>query len=124
MRHLERSRPSRMTRGAAVVAVAGMLSAAAVASAQDCTSLLPLFQRGGSDEEIAHGTGLNINDVRWCRRELSRPIEVGPAGVPPAGAAGPPPAKAAGQPPMGAAGPPPMGAAGAPPGGRTIKRLP
>ena len=116
MRHLDSSRESRRARRVALALFAATSSAAPVASAQDCTNLLALFQRGATDEQIAQGTGMNINDVHWCRREFSRPIEVGPAGVPPAGAAGPPPARAAGQ--------PPMGAAGAPPGGRTIKRLP
>jgi hypothetical protein len=124
MRDLDSVARSRMVRRAAVAVVGGVLAAAAAASAQECTSLLPLFQAGRSDEEIAHGTGWNINDVHWCRRDLSRPIEVGPAGVPPARAAGPPPVKAAGPPPVGAAGPPPVGAAGPPPVGRTIKRLP
>ena len=92
------------------------------------------------DAEIAAITGLSTNSVGACRRELSRPLGVGPAGAPPAaavgpppvnapgrppiGAAGVPPAGAAGAPPVGAAGAPPAGAAGAPPVGRDIKRLP
>lgn len=107
--------------GAAVLAT---LSLARAATAADCMSLLPLFQQGGSDAEVAQYTGLPFAVVQSCHAELSRPIYVGPAGAPPANAAGPPPVRAVGPPPMGAAGPPPMGAAGPPPMGRTIKRLP
>jgi hypothetical protein len=94
------------------------------APAQDCTSLLGLFQGGSSTLEIAQATGLTTNEVEACRRELSQPIFIGPAGAPPRGAAGPAPVHAAGPPPRGAAGPPPVGAAGAPPVGREVKRLP
>lgn len=96
----------------------------AAARAQDCTSLLSLFQQGLSDGDIAQATGLRTNNVAACRRELQRPIFVGPAGAPPVGAAGPAPGKAAGPAPRGAAGPPPVGAAGPPPAGREVKRLP
>jgi len=122
-----------------VVSLAGAVTAAPVA-AQECVALLPLFQQGRGDAEIAAITGLSTNSVGACRRELSRPLGVGPAGAPPAaavgpppvnapgrppiGAAGVPPARAAGAPPVGAAGAPPAGAAGAPPVGRDIKRLP
>lgn len=110
----------------ALVAAALALSfgVAATARAQDCTTLLSMFQRGLSDAEIGQMTGLSGNDVAGCRRQLSQPIFVGPAGPPPMGAAGPPPHGAAGPPPLGAAGPPPLGAAGRPPVGREVKRLP
>ena len=97
----------------------------AIASAQDCTALLNLFQQGLSDQQIAGATGLTTNDVAACRRQLQPPIVVGPQGPPPMGAAGPPPLGAAGRPPMGAAGPPPVGAGGPPPvgaAGREPKR--
>lgn len=93
-------------------------------NANDCMALLPLFQRGLSDPEIAAETQLPFAVVESCRRELSRPLPVGPAGAPPMGAVGAPPAGAAGRPPLGAAGPPPMGAAGPPPVGRDVQRLP
>ncbi|MCX8071329.1 MAG: hypothetical protein N3C12_02590 [Candidatus Binatia bacterium] len=92
--------------------------------ANDCVILLPLFQQGLSDAEIAAQTRLPFAVVESCRRELSRPLPAGPAGVPPAGAVGPPPGGAAGRPPSGAAGPPPFGAPGPPPVGRDIQRLP
>ncbi|GIW45991.1 MAG: hypothetical protein KatS3mg077_3273 [Candidatus Binatia bacterium] len=94
------------------------------AHANDCMVLLPLFQRGLSDADIAAETQLPFAVVESCRRELSRPLPVGPAGAPPMGAPGAPPAGAAGRPPMGAAGQPPMGAAGPPPVGRDVQRLP
>jgi hypothetical protein len=87
------------------------------AHAQGCSSLLGLFQQGGKDADIARATGLRVSDVAACRRQLSRPIIVGPEGPPPVDAAGPPPRRAAGPPPVGAAGPPPRGAAGPPPFG-------
>ncbi|GBD25399.1 hypothetical protein HRbin30_00718 [bacterium HR30] len=94
------------------------------ASGNDCMVLLPMFQRGLSDAEIAEQTQLPFAVVESCRRELSRPLPAGPAGVPPMGAVGPPPAGAASRPPSGAVGPPPMGAPGPPPVGRDIQRLP
>lgn len=108
-----------------LLAVFGTLTLAlSPAQANDCMTLLPLFQQGGSDAQIAQYTGLPLAAVNSCRGQLSRPIYVGPAGAPPMGAVGPPPGGAAGRPPLGAAGPPPMGAAGAPPVGRDVKRLP
>lgn len=98
----------------------GLLSAQSV----NCVHLMPLFQRGLSDAEIAAGAQLPLAVVQACRNELSRPLPAGPAGAPPMGAAGPPPAGAAGKPPGGAAGPPPMGAPGPPPVGSDIRRLP
>ena len=115
--------------GAMLVATLG---AAGTARAQDCMSILPLLQQGRGAVEIGKITGMTATEVEACRRELSRPIHVGPEGVPPRGAvgpppnraAGPPPVGAAGPPPLGAAGPPPVGAAGPPPVGRDVKRLP
>jgi hypothetical protein len=97
---------------------------AATVPAQDCTAFVNLFQQGLSDRQIAGATGLTINDVAACRRQLQHPIVVGPQGPPPIGAAGPPPLGAAGPPPLGAAGPPPAGAAGAPRVGIEGKRVP
>jgi hypothetical protein len=97
---------------------------AGTARAQECTAFLNLFQQGLSDRQIAGATGLTTNDVAACRRQLQRPIVVGPEGPPPVGAAGSAPRRAAGPPPVGAAGPPPVGAAGPPPVGREVKRLP
>ena len=108
---------------ALAVSLAGTVTAAPLA-AQECVVLLPLFQQGKGDAEIAAISGVPTNAVTACRRELSRPLGVSPAGVPPAGAAGAPPVNAPGRPPIGAAGAPPAGAAGAPPVGRDIKRLP
>lgn len=105
------------------LALLGLVLLSFPAQATDCMTLLPLFQQGGSDAQIAQYTGLPFAVVQSCRGELTRPIYVGPAGAPPAGAAGPPPVGAAGRPPLGAAGPPPMGAAGAPPVGRDVQRL-
>jgi len=106
------------------VILAPSVGLSGMASAQDCTAFLNLFQQGLSDQQIAGATGLTTNDVAACRRQLQRPIVVGPQGPPPVGAAGPAPRRAAGPPPVGAAGPPPVGAAGPPPVGREIKRLP
>lgn len=116
----------------ALAFVAGVVALGSPARAQDCTALLDMLQQGLGSAEIARITGLPVNSVEECRRELSRPIRVGPAGPPPLGAAGPPPLGAAGPPPrgaagpppFGAAGPPPFGAAGPPPVGRDVKRLP
>ena len=94
------------------------------ARAQDCALLLDLFQQGFSTTEIARNTGLTVNQAEACRRELSRPIFIGPPGPPPLNAPGPPPRNAPGPPPLGAAGPPPLGAAGPPPVGWDVKRLP
>jgi hypothetical protein len=109
-----------------VASVVGVLTVAwtAGARAQNCTSLLSLFQQGLSDADIAQAAGWHTNSVAACRRDLQRPIVVGPSGAPPVGAAGPAPGNAAGPPPRGAAGPPPIGAAGPPPVGREVKRLP
>ncbi len=106
------------------VVLVGFVGFAARARAQDCTTLLSLFQRGLSTAQISQMSGLSDNDVESCRKQLSQPIFVGPAGPPPVGAAGPPPRGAAGPPPLGAAGPPPFGAAGPPPVGHEVKRLP
>ena len=106
------------------IVLAGFVLFPARARAQDCTTLLSLFQRGLSTAQISEMTGLSGNDVESCRKQLSQPIFVGPAGPPPLGAAGPPPRGAAGPPPLGAAGPPPFGAAGPPPVGHEVKRLP
>jgi len=105
-------------------ALAASVSFVGVARAQECTTLLSLFQQGLSNAEIARSTGWTTNNVAACRRQLQRPIIVGPQGPPPVGAAGPAPQNAAGPPPRGAAGPPPIGAAGPPPVGREVKRLP
>ena len=106
------------------VAVAVSVTSVGVARAQECTTLLSLFQQGLNDVEIARSTGWTSNNVAACRRQLQRPIIVGPQGAPPVGAAGPAPRNAAGPPPVGAAGPPPVGAAGPPPVGHEVKRLP
>lgn len=104
--------------------LAGALAAVRPATAIECTLLLGLFQQGASDAEIASVTGASLSVVNECRRELRRPVFVGPTGLPPVGAAGAPPAGAAGPPPVGAAGRPPAGAAGPPPVGRELRRLP
>jgi len=100
------------------------LSSSAPADAQFCESLLGPFQAGLSDREIARGANLPVSTVRNCRRDLQRPIQLGPDGFPPVNGAGPPPVGAAGRAPGKAAGPPPVGAAGAPPVGRQIQRVP
>ncbi|HVM96723.1 MAG TPA: hypothetical protein VMT89_10055 [Candidatus Acidoferrales bacterium] len=94
------------------------------ASAIDCTALLPAFQQGAGDVDIARAAGLPVGIVSSCRAELSRPIHLDPAGPPPMGAVGQPPLGAPGRPPLGAVGPPPVGAAGPPPVGRDVRRLP
>jgi hypothetical protein len=101
-----------------------LLISANPAAAQYCESLLGPMQRGLSDREIARAADLPLHVVRNCRRDLQRPIRVGPDGSPPVGSAGPPPVGAAGPAPFGSAGPPPGGAAGAPPVGREIQRVP
>ena len=101
-----------------------LLAMSSVAHGQDCVPLLSLFQQGRSTTEISKVTGFTRNQVEGCRRELTKPIFVGPDGSPPLGAVGPAPKRAAGPPPVGAAGPPPLGAAGPPPVGREVKRLP
>jgi hypothetical protein len=106
------------------VTMAASVTFVGIAPAQECTTLLSLFQQGLSNVEIARSTGWTTNNVAACRRELQRPIIVGPAGAPPVGAAGPAPRNAAGPPPVGAAGPPPVGAAGPPPVGHEVRRLP
>lgn len=105
-------------------ALAASVTFVGVARAQECTTLLGLFQQGLSNVEIARATGWPSNNVASCRSALQRPIIVGPAGAPPVGAAGPAPRNAAGPPPVGAAGPPPVGAAGPPPVGHEVRRLP
>ena len=106
-----------------VALMLGVGSASAVYG-QDCTAFLSLFQQGLTDAQVAGAAGITTNDAAACRRQLQRPIVVGPQGPPPVGAAGPAPRNAAGPPPRGAAGPPPIGAAGPPPVGREVKRLP
>jgi len=98
------------------VTMAASLALAGAARAQECTTLLSLFQQGLGNVEIARRTGWTTNNVAACRRELQRPIVVGPAGAPPVGAAGPAPGNAAGPPPVRAAGPPPVG--------HEVRRLP
>lgn len=111
-----------LTYRAAGIGVALLLASTSTARA-DCMTLLPLFQQGGGAAEIAQLTGLPFAQVESCRRELSRPIVIGPDGAPPVGAAGPPPVGAAGPPPVGAMGRPPVGAAGPPPVGHVVRRL-
>ena len=111
-------------RGVRAGALAVSLLVVSTAGAQDCTTLLSVFQQGLSTAEIAEMTGLTSNQVEACGQQLRQPIYVGPAGAPPVNAAGPPPRNPAGPPPLGAAGPPPVGAAGPPPVGRDVKRLP
>ncbi len=110
--------------GAGLAMVLITVIAASEAYATDCMVLLGAFQQGRSNVEIGRMSGLTATEVQDCRRELSRPIFVGPDGAPPVGAAGPAPRNAAGPPPIGAAGAPPSGAAGPPPVGREVKRLP
>jgi hypothetical protein len=94
------------------------------AEAQFCESLLGPFQQGYSDREIARLADLPVNTVRNCRRDLQRPIQVGPEGFPPVNGAGAPPRGAAGPAPRNPAGPPPVGAPGGAPVGRQIQRVP
>jgi len=94
-----------------------ILVAAPAARAQDCMSILSLLQQGRSPGEISRLSGMSPAQVIQCRRQLSQPTFVGPAGAPPVNAAGSPPVNAAGGPPIGAAGRPPIGAAGGPPVG-------
>jgi hypothetical protein len=101
----------------AAVLLAAVLVSMRTARAQECTALLDMLQQGMSSARIAGITGLSVDEVEGCRRQVSQPIFVGPAGSPPLGAAGPVPRGAAGPPPMGAPGPPPIGAAGPPPVG-------
>jgi hypothetical protein len=86
--------------------------------------LLAPMQQGLSDREISRLADLPVNVVRNCRRDLQRPIRVGPDGYPPLNAPGAPPLGAAGPAPRNPAGPPPGGAAGPPPVGRDIQRVP
>jgi hypothetical protein len=118
------STDSGRTVGCVAAAVAALSMLAGVASAQDCTTLLSLFQQGRRSTEIARMTGLTTTEVESCRRQLRRPIFVGPAGVPPVNAAGPPPRNPAGPPPRNPAGPPPRNPAGPPPVGHEVQRLP
>jgi hypothetical protein len=101
-----------------------LLFSAAPAAAQFCESLLGPMQQGLSDREIASLSDLPLHVVRNCRRDLQRPIHIGPEGSSPLNAAGGPPRGAAGPAPRNPAGPPPVGAAGAPPVGRDIQRVP
>ncbi|HYD50409.1 MAG TPA: hypothetical protein VEB21_18785, partial [Terriglobales bacterium] len=71
-----------------------------------CMALLDPLRAGYSNGEIAYYWGVAEAEVDHCRRELSRPIVVGPAGPPPKGAVGPPAWRPAGPPALGAAGPP------------------
>ncbi|MCK6555350.1 hypothetical protein L6Q96_12350 [Candidatus Binatia bacterium] len=105
--------------GAVVLGVEG-------AEAQYCSSYLGLYQQGATDAQVARLTGLSVYEARFCRRVLSEPIYIGPAGAPPVNAAGRPPGpNAAGPPPgPGMLGPPPGGAAGPPPVGRDVRRIP
>lgn len=91
---------------------------------QFCESLLGPFQQGYSDREIARLADLPLHTVRNCRRDLQKPIQVGPEGYPPVNSAGPPPRGAAGPAPRNPAGPPPVGAPGGAPVGRQIQRVP
>lgn len=111
----------------AVVSTAGavVLSASGKpAAAQFCESLLGPMQQGLSDRQISRLADLPVYVVRNCRRDLQRPIRIGPDGSPPVNSAGPPPLGAAGSAPSNPAGAPPFGAAGAPPVGREIQRVP
>lgn len=108
----------------AATALALEVAAPPRGAAQDCNALLGPLQQGLSSAEIAQMTGLSTFDVELCRRALSQPIMVGPAGAPPSGAVGSPPRGAAGPPPRNAPGPPPFGAPGPPPVAHDLKRLP
>ncbi len=123
--HRQRNRKWTVLAALLAAAVVGS-GVATMARAESCALLLGAFQQGASDEEIAQATGFAVNDVSGCRRELSRPIFVGPSGVPPVGAAGVPPrGSAIGPPPSGSAvGPPPIGGPGPAPVGREVRRLP
>lgn len=107
--------------------VLGTLGAGAGGAAgQDCAAYLSLYQQGASDLAVARLTGMSVTEAAFCRRVLSEPVYVGPAGAPPVNAPGRPPGPgAAGAPPgPNAAGVPPGGAAGPPPVGREMRRLP
>ena len=101
-----------------------ILWSASPVAAFDCVNLLPVFQQGGNDVDVASATGLSVGTVSQCRAELSRPIYIGPAGPPTSNAVGQSPVGAVGRPPVNAVGPPPVGAVGPPPGGRDVRRLP
>jgi hypothetical protein len=110
-------------RGLAAIGFTLLLSAGP-AVAQSCSAILGLLQQGRSTEEIVRMTGWPAFEVEGCRREYSRPIIVGPSGVPPHYAPGPPPRGAAGPPPLGGAvGAPPVGGPGPAPVGREVQRL-
>ena len=111
-------------RTAFIVSLSVLFLSVAPATAQFCESLLGPMQQGLSDREIAGLADLPVHVVRNCRRDLQRPIHIGPEGSPPVNAAGAPPRGAAGPAPRNPAGPPPVGAAGAPPVGRDIQRVP
>lgn len=100
-----------------------LLTLIAPAAGQSCVDLLEPMRAGLSDRQIARIMGLSMAEVGFCRRELQRPMRIGPAGPSPQGAAGPPPFGAVGPPPFGAMGPPPFGAAGPSPAGTTLRRL-
>jgi len=109
-----------------VAVVAALLVCSAAADAQYCSSYLGLYQQGASDAQVARLTGLSVSEASFCRRVLSEPVYIGPAGAPPVNAAGRPPGPNAAGPPPGpnTVGPPPSGAAGPPPVGRSVQRLP
>jgi len=96
------------------------------ANAQYCSSYIGLYQQGATDAQVARLTGLSVSDAAFCRRVLSEPIYIGPAGAPPVNAPGRPPGPNAAGPPPGpnTVGPPPGGAAGPPPVGRDVRRIP
>ena len=110
--------------GAFVFVAAIVVLQAAPARAQFCESLLGPLQQGYSDREISRLADVPIHTVRNCRRDLQRPIQVGPDGFPPINGAGSPPLGAAGPAPRNPAGPPPVGAPGGAPVGRSIQRVP
>lgn len=117
------ARHSLLWAGAVFVALG--LGAAKV-DAQYCSSYIGLYQQGATDAQVARLTGLSVSEAAFCRRVLSEPIYIGPAGPPPVNAAGRPPGPNAAGPPPGpnAVGPPPGGAAGPPPVGRDVRRIP
>ncbi len=101
-----------------------LLFTSAPSYGQYCYLLIDPLRAGLSNRDIAQRSGLTEADVAFCRRELSRPVLVGPPGMSPHEAIGVPPSGAVGPPPHGAIGPPPFGAMGPPPSSREVKRLP
>jgi hypothetical protein len=123
-KQLWHSLPARLTVWSVVATTFALFLGTAPAVAQSCSAILGLLQQGRSTDEIVRMTGWQAYEVEGCRREYSRPIVIGPSGVPPHYAPGPPPRGAAGPPPSGrAVGPPPVGAPGPPPVGREVQRL-